>query len=650
MEPDPAELQRRLNTRIAELSAAHKRIEQMREELAALTELRRKLKTVRQERDALKASAEYRLGRKLIQPFRKLFRKLFRSVAPKEPGVASANEAAPKRISYHEWRQTRLPSPARLLEMREESRQFASSPLISIVMPVYNTPPLVLEEAIESVRSQAYEKWELIAVDDASTEPHVRPLLARLSAKDPRIIVRSLEANSGIAMASNAALAVAQGEFVAFLDHDDSLEPDALFEMARRIIDHPDADFIYSDEDKVDESGYFQQPFFKSDWDPDALLSCNYLCHFTAIRRSLVAEIGGFRADFDGAQDYDLFLRATERARRILHIPQVLYHWRISAQSTAHRAAKKPAAITNGEKAVGDAIRRRGLDATVEPGLSGARYRVRYRIQAAKKISILIPTRDRIDLLSRCIETLEANTDWPAYEIIILDNDSADPAAVRYLSQTKHRVVKFEGPFNFAAICNLGVRESDGEWVLFLNNDTEFTDPGWLTAMAEHVQRPEVGAVGAMLLFPSGLVQHGGVVLTERDVAAHTYLNFPPDSMENGGQLQMIRAYSAVTGACMLVRRAVFQEIGGFDEKDLAVSYNDVDFCLRLRGRGYSIIYTPHARLLHHESASRGYKRGNPNEARLIRERWAAMVARDPFNNPNLIRQEGNYGPLARYE
>jgi GT2 family glycosyltransferase len=643
-EPDPAELRRRLSTRIAELSAAHKRIEEMREELAAVKELRRKLKTVRQERDALKESLEYKLGRKLVQPFRKLFGKKRDKTPPAPPG----NEAAPKRISYHEWRLTQLPSAARLLEIREESGRFPSRPLISIVMPVYNTPPLILEEAIESVRAQAYENWELIAVDDASTQPQVRPLLDRLSAADPRILFRAMEQNGGIALASNVALAQATGEFVAFLDHDDWLEPDALFELARRILEFPDADFIYSDEDKVDESGYFQQPFFKSDWDPDALLSCNYCCHFTAIRRSLVEELGGFRADFDGAQDYDLFLRATERARRILHIPRVLYHWRISGQSTAHRAAMKPAAITAGARAIEEAIHRRGLDASVEPGSSGARYRVKYRIKQAKKISILIPTRDRVELLSRCIETLEKNTDWPAYEVIILDNDSSDRATVRYLSETKYRVIRYEGPFNFAAICNFGVRESDGEWVLFLNNDTEFDDPGWLAAMAEHVQRPEVGAVGAMLLFPTGLVQHGGVVLTERDVAAHTYFNFPPDSMENGGQLQMIRGYSAVTGACMLVRREVFEAIGGFDEKDFAVSYNDVDFCLRLRARGYSIIYTPYARLLHHESASRGYHKGNPNEARMMREKWAPLVARDPFNNPNLIRREGNYGPLAR--
>jgi GT2 family glycosyltransferase len=417
--------------------------------------------------------------------------------------------------------------------------------------------------------------------------------------------------------------------------------------MARLMIAHPDADFIYSDEDKVDDSGYFQHPFFKPDWDPDAFLSSNYCCHFTAIRRTLLDEIGGFREGFDGAQDYDLFLRATERARRILHIPRVLYHWRMSPQSTALNSALKPAALKNGEKAVREAIRRRGLDATVESGVAGARYRVRYRIKRAPKISIIIPTRDRVDLLSRCIETLETKTDWPAYEVVIVDNDSSDPSTLRFLRETKHRVLRYEGPFNFSAICNFGVRESDGEWLLFLNNDTEFTESDWLAAMAEHVQRPEVGAVGAMLLFPSGLVQHAGVVFSESDFATHAYLNFPAISMANGGHLHVIRNCSAVTAACMLVRRDLFETIGGFDEKNFAVSYNDVDFCIRLRQRGYSILYTPHARVIHHESASRGYGNGNPVESRFLREQWAALLARDPFNNPNLVRGDGSYGPLA---
>ena len=358
-EADPAELARRLETRLAELAAAQKRIQELREQL---TKTRGKLQTVLKERDALKHSAEYRVGRKLLQPFRKLARK-FGAV---RPPIDPPPDPAQVRPSYHDWRLTQLPSPSRLQEMREESRAFATQPLISIVMPVYNTPLLMLEEAVESLRAQAYENWELIAVDDASPEPHVLPFLEKSSAADSRIVIHSMEENGGIAIASNAALALARGDFVAFLDHDDWLEPDALFHVARLIAAQPEADFIYTDEDKVDETGLFQQPFFKTDWDPDALLSCNYCCHFTAIRRSLVEQIGGFRAGFEGAQDYDLFLRATERARVILHIPRVLYHWRISAMSTARHSSTKPAAIGNGARAIEEAVCRRGLDATVE--------------------------------------------------------------------------------------------------------------------------------------------------------------------------------------------------------------------------------------------------------------------------------------------
>ena len=632
-EPDAAELERRLQMRLAQLAAAHRRIDEMRGKLDKLKDTRLKLKAVREERDALRNSTEYWLGRKLISPFRKLFGK--RGARQSGSGIA---EPPKVRVSYHQWRLTQLPSAARLQEMAAESTRFPTAPLISIVMPVYNTPADMLEEAVNSVCAQAYGNWELIAVDDASPEAGVRPLLERLGRKDPRIVLHFLEKNAGIAMASNAALKLAKGEFVAFLDHDDWLEPDALFAVAGQIAAHPDADFIYTDEDKVDETGYFQQPFFKPDWSPDAMLSSNYCCHFTAIRRRLVEEIGGFQPGFDGAQDYDLFLRATERARRILHVPRVLYHWRISAHSTSQNSAQKPEAVGHGAKALEAAVRRRGLDATVEPGVAGARYRVRYRIAEQKKISILIPTRDRIALLSRCLETLEKHTDWPHYEVLILDNDSAEPDARQYLQKTKHRVVKYEGPFNFAAMCNFGVRQSDGAWLLFLNNDTEFTEPGWLAAMAEHVQRAEVGAVGAKLLFPDGTVQHAGVTLAAKGTASHAYAHAPGDSWENGGYLQQVRNYSAVTAACMLTRREVFEQAGGFDEDELPVSFNDIDYCLKLRQAGYQIVYTPYAQLYHHESASRGRGKSDPAEGRLIRARWPEAVARDPFGNQSLAQ------------
>ena len=341
-EPDAAELKRRLETRIAELAAAQKRIEEMREQL---TRTRGKLKAILEERDALKGSAEYRLGRKLVQPFRKLFRKL----GAKKPPIGTADAAAPDRIPYHDWRLAQIPSQSR---MREESARDPSL-LISIVIPVQNPVPQMLEEAVASVRSQAYERWELIAMVDGSSNPEVRSLLDSMAGKDPRIVISFMDQGSRTVLASNAALAMARGEFIGWLDQNDWLEPDALFEITRRMVEFPDVDFLYSDEDKVDERGHFQQPFFKSGWDPDAMLSCNYCGHFTAIRRSLVNEIGGFREGFDGADDYDLFLRATERARRIVHIPRVLYHSRIGAGPRAAGAAMKPESIEAGTRRSG---------------------------------------------------------------------------------------------------------------------------------------------------------------------------------------------------------------------------------------------------------------------------------------------------------
>lgn len=631
------ELERRLATRNAELSAAHRRVEELAE---ALKEARQKLKT-------FQASLQFRVGHKLVSPFEKLARAL-RGKKSLASQTSPETQRERSRPSYHQWWMDHRITPAGIEKLRGELGKFPAQPLISIVLPVFNTPLAMLDEAVASVMMQVYANWELLIVDDASTEPHIVPRLRDLALADPRIKVRFLETNLGIALASNAAIEMAGGEFVGFLDHDDWIEPHALFEVLRAINEHPDADLIYSDEDKIDATGYFQQPFFKPDWSPDGMLSCNYLCHFTVLRRRILQEIGGFRSGFDGAQDYDLFLRATEQARQIFHIPQILYHWRISAHSTAANSRQKPAALGHGANAIAEALGRRGVNAHVEEGL-GRHYRVRYEICETKKISILIPTRDRLDLLSRCVETVEAKTDYPNYEIVIIDNGSEQPETRRYFRETRHRVISYNGPFNFAAICNYGVRESDGAWILFLNNDIEAIEPGWLSAMAEHVQRPQVGAVGALLLYPDNTVQHAGVVLAEADVAAHAYLNFPPDTPENGGQVQVIRNYSAVTGACLLMRREVFEECGGFDETGFAVGLNDIDLCLRVRERGYNIIYTPYARLYHHESASRGYGKANPVEVNLMRERWTKVLSHDPFHNPNLSRRGGRYGPLSRY-
>jgi len=611
------ELERRLALRTAELEAAHRRIEELSGKVNALRKDKQKLTAAKDERDALRASAEYRFGRKLMQPFRKLA-KAFGGAKPQPQPPQNPH-------AYHQWFLAHRAQPADLERMRAGPMP---ATLISIAMPTYNTPLPMLEEAIASVRAQLYPHWELLVADDASDDPRIPERLRALAAEEPRIRVQILERNQGIALATNAALEMARGEFVGLLDHDDWLEHDALFHIAQNL---DAADLIYTDEDKIDADGIFHQPFFKPDWSPDALLSSNYLCHFTVMRRSLLEKIGGFRTGYDGAQDFDLFLRATEAAGRIAHVPRVLYHWRVSSHSTAGAARQKPAAIEAGARALRDALERRGIAATVENVGDGARYRVRRVIAEKKKIAILIPTRDRLELLSRCVESIVARTDYPHFEIVIIDNGSQDPATLKYYETTPHRVLRYPGPFNYSAINNYAVRETSAPWLLFLNNDMEVIEPGWLAAMAEHAQRPEVGAVGARLLYPDDTVQHAGVLLTEDGVATHAYCHAPRKSMENGGHLQLIRNYSAVTAACMLTRRAVFEQVGGFDEQGLPITFSDVDYCLKLRKAGYLIVYTPFATLYHYESVSRGRGKSDPAQGRLMRQRWGQCIARDPY-------------------
>jgi GT2 family glycosyltransferase len=636
-ELDPTELQRRLAIRTAELAAAHRRIEELLEKANELKENKRKLKAVREERDALRASLEYRFGRKVVTPFKKLARAL-----GGRRGEQAQQEPWEGDDAYHRWFLAHRASPEEIAAMRTAAEQMPPV-VISIVMPAYNTPLSMLDEAVASVRAQVYPHWELVIVDDASDDPRVAPRLRELAAEEPRIRVKFLERNQGIALASNAAIAMASGEFVGLLDHDDWLEPDTLFEIARLIQETPEADLLYTDEDKVDNAGRFEKPFFKPDWSPDALLSNNYICHFTVLRRSLLEELGGFRTDFEYAQDYDLILRATERARRILHVPKILYHWRTSSHSTSGGSQQKPAMVDSGARAVASALARRGIDGEVLMVGNGARYRVRRVIAQRKKIAILIPTRDRVELLKRCVESIAARTDYPNYEIVIVDNDSRDPETLEYYETLPHQIVPYPGPFNYSAINNFAVRHTDAPWILFLNNDTEVINPEWLSSMAEHIQRPEVGVVGAKLLFPDDTVQHAGVLLVEKGSAKHAYLYAPATTMENGGRLQLVCNYSAVTAACMLTRREVFYQVGGFDEMNLPVTLNDVDYCLKVRDAGFLVVYTPFAQLYHYESASRGRGKTDPAEGQLLRQRWPGVLARDPYGNPNLGWDAGRY-------
>jgi O-antigen biosynthesis protein len=630
--------ERALQVRMSELEAAERHIAQLEGRLLKLKQYRNELKLLKEQKQALLKSPERKIGQILLAPYRLperlikvIWRKVFRQ---------SAGEGTAARGEYHKWLQRHWAAARDLGRMRQEALTFAFQPLISIITPVFNTPAQWLRECVESVLTQTYEKWELILIDDHSTDPETLRSLAELAASDPRIILGKDEKRRGISAASNRGLALAHGDWVAFLDHDDLLEPDALFQNVKWLQDHPDADLIFSDEDKLTERG-FDSPIFKPDWSPDYFLSCNYICHFTLIRRELVTQVGGFRSKFDGAQDYDLFLRVTEQTNRIHHVPRVLYHWRRTLTSTADNIQCKPKMLEAGRLALEAHLERRQQPGHVAVDWRTYLYWVKRELTEAKQISIIIPVRDRVDLLARCLNSLTSKTSYAPYEVVVVDNDSQSEDARAYFSHFNHRLLHYNGPFHFSAINNFAVKQTDSPWLLFLDYHTEVFDGDWLTTMAEHVQRREVGAVGPRLLYPDDTVQHAGIVLGVGGIAEHAFRGLPAEAPGVCRQLQATRNYSAVTGACLLTRRDVFDEVGGLDER-LPVSFGDVDLCLKMRRAGYVIVYTPFAKLYHHGSDVHR-QTIKPNEATLMRERWPELLERDPYYNPNLSRERADF-------
>lgn len=532
---------------------------------------------------------------------------------------------------------------------------FTFRPLISLLVPVCRPSPDGLERAIASVQRQSYRNWELCLVDDGSHASEVAAVLARAAAADARIHVAALEACAGISTASNAALALARGTYIGLLDHDDELSPDALFHVVDALNRNPEAAFVYSDEDKIDVAGNRYDPYFKPDWSPDLLLSQNYVCHFLVARRELVERAGGFRREFDGAQDYDLVLRLSESGRAIVHVPKVLYHWRAAEGSAALDSEAKPYAVEAARLAVQDHLRRRGVDATVMPGLWPGRLRVRYAVPNGPRVGILIPAGGDVSALRSCLESLCARTAYRDFEIVVADNSRRRQVErlVRSWHHNRHtaRYLDWRGkPFNFSAICNAAARECDAPLLLFLNDDIEAIAPDWLEAMVELALRPEAGAVGAKLVYPNGRIQHAGVVLGVFDCAAHAFRGLPASHRHYFDLPDVIRNVSAVTAACMLVRRSVFEQVGGFDETRFPVAFNDVDLCLRLGRLGFRNLYTPHAVLYHRESLSRR-RRGmilDPAGAATMRTHWEDSIAGDPFYSPNLTRTAEDYSPRKR--
>ena len=548
---------------------------------------------------------------------------------------------------YVRWIRHHEPGPEELKKMAREAKRFSYQPLVSIVVPVYKTPIKFLLEAIESVRNQIYLNWELCLADDASFNEEITRLLTEYAGDDPRIKFTQLPQHGGTSQATNAALSLVKGDFVAFLDHDDVLAPDALYEVVKLLQEHPDADLIYSDEDKLDSTNKRFDPFFKPDWSPDLLLSMNYMGHFVVVRKRLVETIGGLRDEYDGSQDYDFLLRVVEQTDQIHHIPRVLYHWRASETSTAISPDGKPKANKAAQQAIRDYLNRNKIAADVEPGVTTGRWRVRYEILERPRVALIVPTGGRMDFLRPFLESVFAQTDYLNHEILLIDNSKGRDVEeyILHLSNRNENLTyldRRDQSFNFSALCNFGVRQTSAPLVLFLNDDTETTHPDWLTAMVEHAQRLTVGAVGPKLLFPSGLIQHAWIVMGLYENAGHAFRNFPGDSRAYFGFPQIVRNCSAVIGACLLTNRNIFLELGGFNEKNLAVAFQDVDYCLRLCQKGYLVVYTPHAVLLHYESPTKT-NITEPGEVEFMVHQWKDVIARDPYYSPNLTRQTEDF-------
>jgi len=531
--------------------------------------------------------------------------------------------------------------------IRKQIAQFRDSPLISVLLPVYNSNLKWLRRAILSVQSQLYPRWELCIVDDASTNRKIWPLLKKYARRDPRIKVMRRAQNGHISAASNDALSMAEGDFVALLDHDDELAPTALYFVALAFNEDQELQLLYSDEDKLDVRSRRSDPYFKSDWNPELLLAQNFVSHLSVYRTDLIRRVGGFRIGFEGSQDYDLTLRCIEHVQpeQIEHLPHVLYHWRITDGSTASCATAKPYAQEAARRAVQEHLDRTGVEGAVVPDY-GMYLRAKYALPAKQPlVSIIIPTRDRASFLQKCLESIFEKTDYRNYEVIVLDNGSRETETLEFLvaleKRERVRVERIDIPFNYSRLNNRGVELSRGSLIALLNNDVEIINDGWLSELVSRALRPEVGLVGARLWYPNGSIQHGGVILGAGGIAGHAHLGvrYEPGYFARPHLAQNL---SAVTAACAVMRRDVYLQLGGFDEVNLPVTFNDVDFCLRLREAGYWIVWTPHAELVHHESASRGFDDSTPKQVRFLAEvdymkaKWGDKLQYDPFYNPNL--------------
>lgn len=560
-------------------------------------------------------------------------------------------------INYKKWIKNN--ENWNLKSIKKEIQQFKNKPKFSVITPVYNVHPDWLNKCIKSVQNQLYENWELCLYDDASTNPETIACLSNWEGRDPRIKIKFGKNNKHISGASNEALRMATGDFVVLLDNDDELSREALFEGARALNNNSSLDFIYSDEDKISKSGRRFDPFFKPDWSPELMLSQMYTCHLGFYRRSLVKKIGGFRKGFEGAQDYDLVLRFIEKTEenKIYHIPRVLYHWRTLETSTALMHTAKNYAYMAAKKAINEHLERTGEKGTVLDSVSPGNYRVKFEIIGNPLVSIIIPFRDQSEILEKCVNSILTKTKYQNFEILLVDNQSEKKETKDYLQRiNKDKRVKilcYNKPFSYSAINNFAVKKAKGEYVVLLNNDTEVISREWLTAMLEYAQRARIGIVGAKLIYPNGRIQHAGVIMG-MGIAGHAFKGYWDGDPNYFQHADIIKNYSAVTAACLMTKKTIYEKVNGLDEINLKVAYNDVDYCLKVIEAGYRVVYTPYAKLYHYESYSRGddeaFKTENPEEyKRVLSEReymskkWEKYIERDPFYSPNLTKEHEDF-------
>lgn len=575
----------------------------------------------------------------------------------------------PEDVPYGPWFEKYRAGDEELARQRKQAQQMAYRPLISVVVPCYRTPEKYLTEMLDSVRAQSYDRWQLCLADATPTD-EVAQIVAGYCKEHAefRICYHHLEENKGIADNTNAGMALAEGEWIGLLDHDDLLAPEALYEMAALMNREPQTEVIYSDEDQVEETkqGYKHfKPHFKPDFSPDLLRSNNYITHFFCVKREVVQKTGGMRREFDGAQDYDFILRCVELAAKVGHVPRVLYHWRVHSNSTADNPMSKTYAYDAGQRALQEHLKRVGQPGEVSQSIHYGFYRVKYPVAGNPLVSILIPNKDQADTLQRCIGSLQKST-WKNYELIIIENNSQEEETFCYYRKlckmdengcgegrlsggTAVRIVTWKGEFNYSAINNFGASYARGEYFVLLNNDIEMITEDWMEEMLGNCQRPEVGIVGARLYYPDNTVQHAGIVVGIDGIAANMFpgLRRGQEGYYHKAAIQL--NYSAVTAACLMVSREIYENVHGLEEK-LSVAFNDLDFCLRVRREGYLVVYNPYVEAYHYESKSRGREdtkekvRRFGEEIEFIRTRWIQLLKEgDPCYNPNFSLKKCNY-------